>query len=280
MGIVISRQIPKNEYQPSQTLKPKDQGNTARQHDKHENRDATGTARHVTDALPTEHPHGMQAMSTEHPHGMQTMPTEHPHGMQDMSTEHPHGMQAMSTEHPHGTQAMSNSSTNGTTPSSNSSPMPVMTRKEFESVVYSMNHDNRGMAIIINNKTFKPYLNLTVRTGTDVDGMALHSTFNAMGFDVKIYNDRTVKDMMAILSDASKKYDYHRNSDCFVCAILTHGEEQDVLYGTDGKADFKNILSFFKGKDCPGLVGKPKLFFIQVNCTSYDTTSHLMVVDD
>ncbi|KAL3876381.1 hypothetical protein ACJMK2_034233 [Sinanodonta woodiana] len=177
------------------------------------------------------------------------------------ATQHGHVTDALPMDHSHGMQAMSNSSPEGTAPSSG--PMPRMTWKEFESVAYCMNHEKRGMAIIINNKTFQPHLKLEVRSGTDADSMALLSTFQALGFDVKPYDNKTVQEMITILSDASNDSDYHRKSDCFICAILTHGDEQDVLYGTDGKVGFEKILSFFKGKNCPGLVGKPKLFFIQ-----------------
>ena len=52
-------------------------------------------------------------------------------------------------------------------------------------------------------------------------------------------------------------------SDCFVCAILTHGEE-GVVYGIDDKIEVKQLLEPFKGNNCKGLVGKPKIFFIQV----------------
>ena len=53
------------------------------------------------------------------------------------------------------------------------------------------------------------------------------------------------------------------NSDAFICAILTHGEE-GVVYGTDAKIEIEDLLKPFKGSSCAGLVGKPKIFFIQV----------------
>ncbi|KAL3876382.1 hypothetical protein ACJMK2_034234 [Sinanodonta woodiana] len=176
------------------------------------------------------------------------------------ATQHGHVTDALPMDHSHGMQPMSNSP-EGT--ASSSGPVPGMTRKEFESVAYNMSHEKRGMAIIINNKKFQQHLNLPERSGTDVDRSALYSTFQALGFDVKRHDNKTVEEMKTILSDASNDSDYHRKSDCFICAILTHGDEQDVLYGTDGTVHFENILSFFKGKNCPDLVGKPKLFFIQ-----------------
>ncbi len=55
----------------------------------------------------------------------------------------------------------------------------------------------------------------------------------------------------------------HRNSDCFACVILSHGEE-GAVYGTDGPVEIKELVEPFKGHKCPDLAGKPKLFFIQV----------------
>lgn len=55
----------------------------------------------------------------------------------------------------------------------------------------------------------------------------------------------------------------HRNSDCFVCTILSHGEEGSV-YGTNGKLPIADVFEPFNGHNCPGLVEKPKIFFIQV----------------
>ncbi|KAI0242722.1 Caspase-7 [Lamellibrachia satsuma] len=56
--------------------------------------------------------------------------------------------------------------------------------------------------------------------------------------------------------------DDHSDADCFVCVILSHGEE-GVVYGTDGKVPLDKLLGYFKGDICPSLAGKPKLFFIQ-----------------
>ena len=55
----------------------------------------------------------------------------------------------------------------------------------------------------------------------------------------------------------------HGNSDCFACAILSHGEE-GMVYGTDGIIQIDTLVAPLKGDRCSSLAGKPKLFFIQV----------------
>lgn len=55
----------------------------------------------------------------------------------------------------------------------------------------------------------------------------------------------------------------HRNSACFACILLSHGEE-NLIYGTDGMTPIKDLTGHFRGDRCKTLLEKPKLFFIQV----------------
>lgn len=55
----------------------------------------------------------------------------------------------------------------------------------------------------------------------------------------------------------------HSDSSCFACILLSHGEE-GLIYGTDGPMSIKTMTTLFRGDICMSLVGKPKLFFIQV----------------
>jgi hypothetical protein len=56
----------------------------------------------------------------------------------------------------------------------------------------------------------------------------------------------------------------HSNADCFGLAILSHGDE-GIVYGIDCIIKLDTLLAPFKGEKCPTLIGKPKLFFIQVS---------------
>jgi caspase 7 len=55
----------------------------------------------------------------------------------------------------------------------------------------------------------------------------------------------------------------HRDSACFACILLSHGEE-DRIYGKDGVTPIKELTAHFRGDRCKTLLEKPKLFFIQV----------------
>ena len=57
--------------------------------------------------------------------------------------------------------------------------------------------------------------------------------------------------------------DNHTDADCFVCVFLSHGED-DHVYAHDGKVYIRDVTALFKGDKCRSLVGKPKIFILQV----------------
>ncbi|KAG1954938.1 caspase-7 [Pimephales promelas] len=128
---------------------------------------------------------------------------------------------------------------------------------------YKMSHQSRsiGKCIIINNKNFDDKTGMNVRNGTDRDAGELFKCFRSLGFEVCIYNDQTCKNMERLLKEVSEED--HSDRSCFACILLSHGEE-GMIYGTDGAIPIKSMTSLFKGDMCKSLVGKPKLFFIQV----------------
>ncbi|MGH0117651.1 UNVERIFIED_CONTAM: hypothetical protein FKN15_041843 [Acipenser sinensis] len=57
----------------------------------------------------------------------------------------------------------------------------------------------------------------------------------------------------------------HRNSDCFVCCIISRGSSTKMI-ATEKEGpgiSFDTIKQLFTVEHCPDLSGKPKLFFIQ-----------------
>jgi len=127
--------------------------------------------------------------------------------------------------------------------------------------MYKFTHRRRGRAVILNNRHFNQTLTgQRERDGTDVDASALESLFMMMGFEVTRYDNLTTLDMSVNMREIAGED--HSDADCFVCVILSHGEE-GVVYGTNGTIKLDKIYTMFKGDDCPTLVGKPKIFFIQ-----------------
>jgi len=124
---------------------------------------------------------------------------------------------------------------------------------------YNMNVFPRGKVIIINNKYFEERSGMGdyTRKGTDKDAAELVDVFLELGFVVHRHDDVNKKEMHTILKDAARNLP--SDTGCFVCCILSHGEEGTV-YATDGQVELKSLTSLFhKSK----LHGRPKLFLVQ-----------------
>ncbi|XP_045431360.1 caspase-8 isoform X2 [Pipistrellus kuhlii] len=134
--------------------------------------------------------------------------------------------------------------------------------------VYRMKSKPRGYCVIFNNYDFSkarenvPKLHkIKDRDGTDFDEEALNNIFSELHFKVVRYKDATAKQICEILESYQSKD--HKDKDCFICCILSHGDK-GIVYGCDGQeAPIYELTSYFTGLKCPSLAGKPKIFFIQ-----------------
>ena len=60
---------------------------------------------------------------------------------------------------------------------------------------------------------------------------------------------------------------------CFCLFFLTHGgENMRMKTADDYNICIKQLTEFFKPRRCPGLIDKPKLFFIEVLFNSFDNS--------
>ena len=125
---------------------------------------------------------------------------------------------------------------------------------------YPMKSMPRGIALIINNEKFK--LKKMNRLGTDKDARGLQDLFTYLGFSLHRHDNLTGDEMMAVLAEAATMN--HSIFDCLIVAILTHGGEGNVLYGTDMKEiAVRDIINIFRADNCPSLAGKPKIILLQ-----------------
>ncbi|NWV48901.1 CASP8 protein, partial [Daphoenositta chrysoptera] len=125
--------------------------------------------------------------------------------------------------------------------------------------IYKMNNNPHGYCLILNNHIFKNPLHS--REGTLQDGEAVKRVFKWLQFETVEYMDLEGQKLKEIVQEYSKKD--HRNMDCFVCFILSHGEK-DKVKGVDGVyVNIEDLVSCFTGTNCPSLAGKPKVFIIQ-----------------
>lgn len=142
---------------------------------------------------------------------------------------------------------------------------------------YNMNHGRRGIAYIFNHQKFAPTTGYGERRGTDKDAENLYMVLTEIGFKTFILNDCTVGEMLFKMKEVASED--HSDADCFVCAILSHGEERCV-YGYDGAIEMDKLVAPLKGNACKTLAGKPKIFFIQAcRGTSLDQGMDVEVAD-
>ena len=120
---------------------------------------------------------------------------------------------------------------------------------------YRMNHQRRGYAIVINNKKF---YDMPTREGTDNDAACLETSLKRLGFDIKLVHNLSAEDMRGYMNYYAKQD--HSDADCFVCVILSHGDN-NMVFGVDKDIEIETLLKPFKANRT--LAGKPKLFFLQ-----------------
>ncbi|KAK3586006.1 hypothetical protein CHS0354_033123 [Potamilus streckersoni] len=130
---------------------------------------------------------------------------------------------------------------------------------------YDSSHKNRGVALVIVNEDFDP-----PREGANDDEMNMTSLFENLQFKVTTKSNLTADDVTTLLDEVLGRDDFHRNSDCFVFIISTHGREIQLDDGTHLQRLYCMENTFIttqtivnKVNECDALKGKPKLFFIQ-----------------
>ncbi|XP_050975888.1 CASP8 and FADD-like apoptosis regulator isoform X2 [Labeo rohita] len=116
--------------------------------------------------------------------------------------------------------------------------------------VYSMRSEPRGVCLIIDC------------VGTEGD--ELEQTFKALHFHVIIHKLLSWRDMLSTLREVAHQKGHYRAS-AFVCCIISRSHSSNLL-GTEPNGPGLNlnaVRQLFTSELCPGLAGKPKLFFIQ-----------------
>ncbi|XP_008941675.1 PREDICTED: caspase-10 [Merops nubicus] len=125
---------------------------------------------------------------------------------------------------------------------------------------YKMDGPHRGFCLIINNVNFDK--DLPERKGSCKDAEELKQVFTWLGLDVVTYKNLTSQEILEVMQTWQNLQD-HKDRDCFICCILSHGES-GAVYGKDEElVPIRTIMSHFTAKQCSHLAEKPKLFFIQ-----------------
>ncbi len=127
--------------------------------------------------------------------------------------------------------------------------------------MYNMNHAKRGIALVINIRTYNPNpLNLDERKWSEPDVENLKTTLEYLEFELKLHQDLTaneIRDEIQKIADAD-----HSDSDCFLCVVMSHGNRDKIVASDSEEISMKEIMQPIK-ESCASLENKPKLFFFQ-----------------
>ncbi|XP_076837682.1 caspase-7-like [Brachyhypopomus gauderio] len=147
-------------------------------------------------------------------------------------------------------------------------------RHQLEEEEYTMSSEPRGVCVIINNENFPEHEHY--RHGSKKDADHLERVFKLLGFKIEVHKDLTAQKMTKLMQEYSKQ---QHDGDCWVCCVLSHGCSEGV-FGCDWNlCPTEDIFSPFNGKDCPSLLNKPKVFFIQA-CRGLNKQRKCEVSDD
>jgi hypothetical protein len=126
---------------------------------------------------------------------------------------------------------------------------------------YNMNHAKRGVALVINMQKYdapNPF-KLQERVWSVKDVENLEKTLNYLEFKVVLCKDKTRAEIEKVLQ-VQASLD-HSESDCFLCVVMSHGNEDRIVTRDNQEMSFEAIMAPIKL--CESLREKPKLFFFQ-----------------
>ena len=140
---------------------------------------------------------------------------------------------------------------------------------------YNMNHEKRGTALVINMRSYEDdkLKNREAKSKVDVDN--LRKTLEYLEFNFKLCDNFTAEEIEQEIQRQASQID-HSQSDCFLCVVMSHGNNKDMFYSSDNQEiSYEDIMAPIKL--CETLKNKPKLFFFQacrgkfdMRCERYD----------
>ncbi|CAH0726289.1 unnamed protein product, partial [Brenthis ino] len=98
------------------------------------------------------------------------------------------------------------------------------------------------------------------RTGSIEDVRRLSKIFQDMNYKVTTHQDLEHSEILNVVKEISQKD--HKSTSCLCFVFLTHGDRGGELFAADRPYLFTEVTVLLEHGDA-GLVGKPKLFFIQ-----------------
>ena len=141
-----------------------------------------------------------------------------------------------------------------------SQPLSCQAYPEGLEMLYTLDQNVRGLGLIFVNERIKGQDD---RMGAAQDEQNFTHLFEGMRIVSKVCRDKSFEEIRHEILEITQT-DFSEYG-MLAVAISTHGAEGDKLYGSDGTTYslYHDVVSTFKPNSCPGLTGKPKVFFIQ-----------------
>ena len=120
---------------------------------------------------------------------------------------------------------------------------------------YNMNHKERGIALVINMQTYdapNPF-KLEERKWSEKDVESLKKTLDYLEFKVIFSLDSTKSQIEKVLQEQAELD--HSDSDCFLCVVMSHGNEDKIVTWDNQEMSFEEIMAPIKL--CKTLENKP-----------------------
>ena len=132
----------------------------------------------------------------------------------------------------------------------------LLGRRYFDPQYYNISAEViKGIGLIILNNKFEGH-------GVEVEGKTLRSLFFKMGLEITTMLNKTRE---AIISKANEiaENDISALGYSFLAVGICTQSKDNKLSASDGTYSFhRDLKPIFERKNCPGLEGKPKIFFI------------------
>lgn len=179
---------------------------------------------------------------------------------------------------------------------------PVPENADINPDAYNFQHLVRGFGIVISIENFTK-VKLGSRPYAQEELQSMYEMLTELEFQVMLFTDLEVQQIKDVLTEAASRKEVHEKADTFACIIGSHGKESNddnadtfacvigshgnesnddfinvkgkkekkkridnfhhAIYGTDGLVLTKELISLFEDGNCPGLIGKPRMFFLQ-----------------
>jgi hypothetical protein len=126
---------------------------------------------------------------------------------------------------------------------------------------YKMDHEKRGIALVVNMQTYEepnPF-KLAERKWSINDVKNLRKTLEYLEFDFQLCQNFTKTQVEQVVQEKASMN--HEKSDCFLCVVMSHGNQDKIVTSDNKEMSFEEIMAPIKA--CKSLNGKPKIFLFQ-----------------